>query len=231
MSEKKILDWEAIDTVLLDMDGTLLDLHFDNYFWQHHLPAAYAHKHSLTRSEAEQIVFSRFADKQATLNWYCLDYWSQELDLDVVALKLEVQHLIAIRPGALEFLQFLQKTGKRTVLITNAHRDSLDIKMRRTNIQSLFDRMISAHDFGHPKEAEAFWRALTATESYAPERTLFIDDTHHILDAAKNAGIAQVLGIIMPDSKGAARAHPSHRLIGHFSELWPCDLHSLLNPD
>jgi 5'-nucleotidase len=220
MSDKSVVDWSAIDTVLLDMDGTLLDLHFDNYFWQYHLPAAYARKHALTLSEAERIVFVHFADKQATLNWYCLDYWSKALELDVVALKLEVQHLIAIRPGVLEFLQFLQKTGKRSVLITNAHRDSLNLKMRRTNLQPMFDRLISAHDFGYPKEAPAFWQALATIEPYVPERTLFIDDTHHILDAARNAGITQVLGIVMPDSKGDAREHHSHRLIRHFSELW-----------
>lgn len=220
MTPTNILDWSVIDTVLLDMDGTLLDLHFDNYFWQHHLPAAYAHKHTLTLAEAKRIVFSRFADKQATLHWYCLDYWSQQLELDVVALKREVQHLIAIRPGALEFLQFLQTAGKRVVLVTNAHRDSLNLKMQRTNLQPLFDRLISAHDFGHPKEAPAFWQTLATVEPYVPERTLFIDDTHHILDAAKKVGIGQVLGIRAPDSKGDVREHHSHRLIRDFSELW-----------
>ncbi|HBT55971.1 MAG TPA: haloacid dehalogenase, partial [Pseudomonas sp.] len=34
-----MLNWNAIDTVLLDMDGTLLDLHFDNHFWLEHMPA------------------------------------------------------------------------------------------------------------------------------------------------------------------------------------------------
>lgn len=28
-----MFNWKTIDTVLLDMDGTLLDLHFDNHFW------------------------------------------------------------------------------------------------------------------------------------------------------------------------------------------------------
>ena len=26
-----MINWQQIDTVFLDMDGTLLDLHFDNY--------------------------------------------------------------------------------------------------------------------------------------------------------------------------------------------------------
>jgi len=214
-----MLDWDKIDTVLLDMDGTLLDLHFDNYFWQHHLPAAYAHKHGLAREEAEQIVFAHFANQQATLNWYCLDYWSKQLDLDVVALKREVQHLIAIRPGALEFLQYLKKSGKRSVLITNAHRDSLNLKMERTGIAPFFDRLISAHDFGYPKEMSLFWQQLAMVESFIPDRTLFIDDTHSILDAAQNAGIGHIRGIVLPDSKGNLREHPSHQLFRDFSEL------------
>jgi len=212
--------WNEIDTVLLDMDGTLLDLHFDNYFWRYHLPAAYARKHGLTLPEAERIVFTQFTDQQSTLNWYCLDYWSKQLELDVVALKKEVQHLIGLRPGAVEFLQFLRKRGKRSILITNAHRDSLDLKMQRTDISRLFDRLISAHDFGHPKESPGFWQALANVETFAPDRTLFVDDTHSILDAAKTAGITHVFGIVMPDSKGDARDHPSYPLIQHFSELW-----------
>ena len=35
------LAWRDIDTVLLDMDGTLLDLHYDNHFWLE--PVSYTH--------------------------------------------------------------------------------------------------------------------------------------------------------------------------------------------
>ena len=34
--------WMRVETVLLDLDGTLLDLAFDNYFWRERVPAAYA---------------------------------------------------------------------------------------------------------------------------------------------------------------------------------------------
>src|SRR5690242_3298910 len=96
---KLAIDWQQIDTVLLDMDGTLLDLHFDNFFWQHHLPAACATQWRIDRAEAEKNLFARFRAVQGTLDWYCLDYWRSELGLDIVALKREIQHLIAVRPG------------------------------------------------------------------------------------------------------------------------------------
>ena len=214
-----MVNWEEIDTVLLDMDGTLLDLHFDNHFWQYHLPSAYARKHAMTHQEAEEIVFSQFANQYATLNWYCLDYWSKQLGLDIIDLKREVQHLIAIRPGALEFLQFLQKKGKRTVLVTNAHRDSLNLKMELTGIAPLLTRLISAHDFGYPKEEQAFWKTLAAKERFKPERTLFIDDTPAILDAAERFGVGHVLAIHRPDSRAAPRPRQKHRQIHDFGHL------------
>ena len=52
-----MLDWNNISTVLLDMDGTLLDLHFDNYFWQHHVPVRYAEKHKLELDDARNFLF------------------------------------------------------------------------------------------------------------------------------------------------------------------------------
>ena len=38
MSSFPIPDWSCIEVVCLDMDGTVLDLHFDNLFWLEVLP-------------------------------------------------------------------------------------------------------------------------------------------------------------------------------------------------
>ena len=46
-----MINWHDIDTVLLDLDGTLLDLHFDNYFWCQHLPLCYARRHGIALPE------------------------------------------------------------------------------------------------------------------------------------------------------------------------------------
>ena len=86
-----MLDWDNIDTVLLDMDGTLLDLHFDNYFWTQHLPRAYARKHRLTEGESQRRLAERFLADHGTLNWYSLDHWSEQLQLDIPALKESIR--------------------------------------------------------------------------------------------------------------------------------------------
>ena len=114
------LDWNEITTVLLDMDGTLLDLHYDTHFWREHLPKRYAFSRGLDIETAKRLLAPIFEKHAGTLNWYCLDFWSRELDVDIAEMKREVAHLIAIKEGALEFLDRLKHLGKRTVLVTIA---------------------------------------------------------------------------------------------------------------
>jgi len=218
-----MIDWNAIDTVLLDMDGTLLDLRFDNHFWLHHLPRRYAEIHGHDADEARARLIARFEAEKGTLNWYCLEYWARELQVDIVALKHEVDHLIAERPFVREFLTGLKARGMRVILITNAHRDSLNLKMARADLTPWFDRTLSAHDFGHPKETQAFWHALHALEGFNPARTLFIDDTPSVLEAAHHYGIAHLLTLLQPDSGSPMRAREDLHYPGihHFDELLP----------
>ena len=104
-----MFDWNDIDTVLLDMDGTLLDLHFDNYFWLTHLPKRYAETHGVDEAEATQKLHSLIRAHEGTLAWYCIDFWADELKIDILSLKEEVQHKIQIRPFVIEFLQALKQ--------------------------------------------------------------------------------------------------------------------------
>lgn len=199
------LPWSAIDTVLLDMDGTLLDLHFDNHFWLEHLPQRYAEHHGINREQADAELLPLFREQPGQLNWYCLDFWSRELKLSVRDLKREVAHLIALRPDADLFLAALRLHGKRTVLITNAHRDSLSLKLERVELAPWFDRLVSSHDYGYPKEDPQFWQALQAEIGFDPARSLFIDDSLPILRAARHFGIAHLLAVRQPDSRGAPK--------------------------
>lgn len=212
---------------MLDMDGTLLDLHFDNFFWIHYLPRRYAEIHQYDQQQAHQQLNDRFEKIRGTLNWYCLDYWSDNLQVDICALKREVQDLISIRPHVLEFLQQLKQSNKHIMLVTNAHRHSLELKMDRTGLTPLFDELISSHDFRAPKEQQEFWQQLQINHPFDPQSTLLIDDTATVLNSAKQFGIQHLLTLLQPDSKQAQREHTEFPGILHFDEIMPINQLSL----
>ncbi|BCN94051.1 haloacid dehalogenase [Thiomicrorhabdus immobilis] len=188
-----LIDWSKIETVLLDMDGTLLDLHFDWHFWMDVIPQAYAEKNQMTIEQAKELIHSKIHSQTGTLNWYCLDYWSETLNLPIAALKRELRHQIKVHPEVMEFLAFLKKHNKTVVMVTNAHRDSLAIKLEMTEIEPYFDKLISAHDFGMPKEDIAIWSEIQKVIAYNPDKTLLIDDNTHALSTAKEYGIKHLL--------------------------------------
>ena len=214
-----MIDWNAVDTVLLDMDGTLLDLHFDNYFFLEYVPQKYAQKHSITVEQAKEEILQRYQQVSGKLQWYCLDYWQKELDLDLMYMKREVAHLISFRPHAASFLQNLKERGKEVVMITNAHRDGLSLKLERLSMAHYFDRLISSHDYGYPKEEQAFWYSLEAAIGMDKQRALFIDDSIPVLNSAKEFGIGHLLTIRYPDSKKGAKDPEGYESVNDFRDL------------
>ena len=216
-----MLDWQNIDTVLLDMDGTLLDLHFDTFFWLEHLPLRYAEIHQTDAAEARAWLHNRIFAEQGTLNWYCLDYWTRELNVPIVELKKEIAEKIAFRPHVTDFLQMLRAQGIRTVIVTNAHRGSLNLKIDKTAIDQYVDRVISSHDFGVPKEAQAFWQQLALQEPFDKQRTLLVDDSLAVLNSAHEYGIRYLLSIYQPDSQQPKREITEFSAIEHFDEILP----------
>ena len=198
-------DWSRIDWVLLDMDGTLLDLNFDNYFWLELIPERYARRHGITHEEARNRLTPQFAAKQGTLDWYCTDYWTRELGMDIAGLKREVRERVRFLHGAEEFLTQLRARSSRVALVTNAHENSLSVKAQQTGLLRYFDAVVSSHRFGVPKEHLQFWQQLQHELQFDPARCLFIDDSVAVLRAAREFGIGQIFAVSRPDSAGPTR--------------------------
>jgi 5'-nucleotidase len=194
------VDWTAIDTVLVDMDGTLLDLAFDNYFWLDLVPEHYARRYGLTVAQSRAMLSPRFAAKVGTLDWYCLDHWTRDLGLDLKTLKREHREHIRFLPGAPEFLAAVRSRRKRLCIVTNAHRDTFEVKAEHTGIDQLVDGVVCSHDFAAPKESSDFWRALERHEPFDGARTLLIEDSLAVLAAARSHGVQHTVAIRRPDS-------------------------------
>lgn len=216
-----LISWEKVDNVFLDMDGTLLDLRFDNHFWLEFVPARYAEHNDMSFDEARDELLGRYKDREGTLEWYCVDHWSRELGLDIVLLKQEVEHLIAVHPHVMDFLAGVRQAGKRTALVTNAHQKTLAFKLERTPLAGYFDQVVSSHDIGLPKEHPEFWPRLHASMPFEPERTLFVDDSLPVLRSAERYGIRWLIAVVRPDSSQPEREVSEFPAIRDFSSLTP----------
>jgi HAD superfamily hydrolase (TIGR01509 family) len=218
-----LVNWNLIDTVLLDMDGTLLDLHFDNHFWQTHLPRKYAAVRGVTYEEVREELIAKFHARAGTLDWYSVDFWQTELEIDIMLLKEEVAHLIAVHPHVVDFLAAVRASGRRIVLATNAHHKVVTLKMARTGLSIHFDNIISSHALGAAKEEQAFWQRLHAIEAFDLASTLLVDDSLPVLDSARLYGIAHLVAVKKPDTQQCEKRTGDYPALDDFSQLMPVE--------
>jgi putative hydrolase of the HAD superfamily len=212
-------EWDKISWVLLDMDGTLLDLCFDDTLWRIAVPRAYAEHHQISEAEARHTIITIAEAAYGKLEWYCLDYWRDQVGFDIRPIKAELAHLIGFRNGALAFLKWLKHHNKQVVLATNAHPDSIALKDLHTDLSQWVDIIMDAHSAKAAKESPDYWHWLQGKTNYIGTQTLFIDDNDHILDAAAEAGIGHCIGVKTPNSQGKAY-QSRYPAFDHFQELY-----------
>jgi putative hydrolase of the HAD superfamily len=211
--------WQQISTVLLDMDGTLLDKYYDDYFWEQYLPQVYGEQNGLDEKEAQEELYRRYRSVEQTLMWTDLNYWSAELGLDIIGLKKRVDHLVKVNPHAIDFLQFLQNQKKQVYLVTAAHRAALEIKMNRVDLRGYFRQLICAEELGRPKEDKAFWGRLEERLGFERDRTLFADDNVNVLRAARSHGLRYLIHIAKPSSRQPTSYCEEFTSVSAFDEL------------
>lgn len=211
--------WSAIDTVLLDMDGTLLDKYFDDFFWEEYVPRIFAEQNRMSPEQARKELLKRYQRVESTLQWTDLDYWSEQLGLDIPELKCKVDHLIQVHPFVIDFLQFVRRIGKKVHLVTNAHSKTLEIKMRKTALGQWFDQIVCAEEVGEAKEHPAFWSRLEGILHYDRKRTLLADDTAKVLRSAKEYKMGFLIFVARPSSRLPVRYSHEFPSIVTFDEL------------
>lgn len=213
--------WDSVEHVLLDMDGTILDLAFDNHFWRDLVPERYGAQRGITLEQARAELEPHFTSLQGRLEWYCLDFWSELTQLDLAALKREIRHRITPLEGAEGFLRAVKESGRPLWLVTNAHRNSWALKLEQTALGPWFDQIVCSHDFNAPKEDERFWVRLQARHAFEPGAALFVDDSLPVLRAAKAYGVGQLVAIRRPDTTRPARDITELTSVEKLADLLP----------
>lgn len=214
-----LIPFKNIEHVLLDMDGTLLDRYFDDYFWEHLVPEKYAEKHNITFGKAREELLKKYKAHEGTLNWTDIDFWSKELDLDILALKEQIRHLIEVHPNVEDFLKILMENKIKTFIVTNAHYKVLDMKLKKTDLGKYLEGAITSFDIGFPKERIEFWQKAENRIGFQKEKTLLVDDTIEILKTAREYGIKYLIYKAKSNSKIKTLPSSDFKTILDFSEL------------
>ena len=210
---------KEIKFILLDMDGTLLDLYFDDYFWGHLVPEKYAEKHEMTFGAAKDYLYETYKSHEGTLNWCDIDFWSKELDLDIPALKEQIRHLIEVHPHVIDFLKLMRRQNKKIYMLTNAHYKTVKLKFNKTQIGKYFDDVLCSFNVGHPKEYIEFWQKAEKKLKFDKEHSLFIDDTEDVMKTAREFGIKYLLFKASASSRAEPKKTKEFLTIHDFREL------------
>jgi len=214
-----LIPFKEIEHVLLDMDGTLLDRYFDDYFWEHLVPERYAEKHKITFGNAREQLFKRYKAHEGTLNWTDIDFWSKELDLDILALKEQIRHLIEVHTHVEDFLRMLRSRKIKTFIVTNAHYKVLDMKLKKTDLGRFLTGAITSFEIGFPKEDIDFWRIAEQRLGFQKEKTMLVDDTLEVLKTAKKYGIKFLIYKAKSNSRIKPLPSSEFKTILDFGEL------------
>jgi len=207
------------ETLMLDMDGTVLDLAYDNYVWKELVPARYAETKGMSVEDARNRLYAKYRAIQGDIEWYCLDHWSERLGLDVLELHRDVNDRIVYLPGARDFLQAMHENDVRVLLVTNSHPDTLALKDEVTGLAGFFDAIYTSHEFGYAKERQEFWYALQEEEGFLRESTLFVDDNRTVLESADTYGVEMLVEIEQPDSSEPRKNGSAYAGVGGVADL------------
>ena len=201
------------------MDGTLLDLAYDDFIWNNQLPIRYAETHGCTLEQSNQALFQFYQEHNHTLNWYSTRFWSAKVGLDTLALQHEFKHKVALRSGCMELLDALKAQDYPCWIATNADCAGLQFKLEQMQIAHYFDVIISSESIGYAKESIEFWQNLHTLHPFCLDSAYFIDDTEKVLNSAKKFGIGNLITIAQPSSKGKIRDESAYPILNHLTDL------------
>jgi len=181
---------KSLKIISFDVDGTLVDLEYNDLIWFKEIPELVAKKKKVSFERSLKFVCEEYAKLgEHNLNWYDINYWISyfgiEISPDKIFEKYEPQ--VKIYPEVIPLLEELKKKYI-LIVITAMPREFLIPKMK--NLEKYFKFSFSAlSDFKELKNSEIYSKISKALNVH-PEQILHIGD-HWEFDylAAQKAGM------------------------------------------
>ena len=181
--------------ILSDLDGVILDQHYDRKFWQSWLPEHVANQTNQSIEKIQIEIQLKIDGQKGTLNWYDLNYWDDLLDVDCMEIIKEQEEKPSFLEGSLEALQELSTLKNPKHILTNGDPRLQEYKAEARNFLQFFDSIFYSMHAGYPKEKKEFWTLARHNLNLDFEDSIFIDDDFKVVTIAVKAGVKRVIWI------------------------------------
>jgi len=166
--------------ISFDLDGTLVDKNFDDALWFQEIPKLYSEKHGVSFQEAWNHCTSCYDGLgDQDLRWYDIDYWLEKFEIGADSSRLidDLSHTIKLFDDSVPVLEFLKNKGFKLVVISNANRKFLDVKMRAEGMNYFFSRVFSVtSDFQQVKKTKDVYLEICKQLGVKPEDLVHVGD-------------------------------------------------------
>ena len=133
-------------------------------------------------------------------------------EIDPIRLLIEGMGAHETREDLIGLVKRIRADGVRTALVTNNVREFGDGWRKLVPVEALFDEVVDSSAEGCRKPDPAIFElALERVGAVSPARSIFLDDFHGNIDAARALGIESIL--VEPDHRPALRS--LERLLGY----------------
>lgn len=142
------------------------------------------------------------------------DEWARDEPVELFYWLYEDMHDLCIDPASSEpvrqLLGELRRHGCKTVLMTGKGRRSLDISLRKLQMDGLFDLVVTDDDVDEPKPSPAGLLRILHELDTTPGQSLFVGDMDADIEAARRAGVRSV-GVSWFTGQPGYRLEPDYR--------------------
>lgn len=187
--EKEKLDWNLIDAVLFDLDGTLVD---SMWMWKA-IDVEFLKRYGYDCPEDLEKVIEGMSFSETAI--YFKDRFQLPMTLDEIkAIWIEMsidkyRHEVPLKSGVAEFLSFLKKKGIRMGIATSNAQDMVAAVLDSLDIRSYFGVVATACEVAAGKPAPDIYLKVAADLGVQPEKCLVFEDVPAGILAGKRAGM------------------------------------------
>jgi pyrophosphatase PpaX len=177
----------AIQTVLFDLDGTLIDsvrLILDSY---HHTLAAHG---VAPRADEDwlrgvgtplHVQFAEWRDERGTLEAMIATY--REFNL------AHHDRMVTVYPGVVAAVGAIRAAGRRTGLVTSKNRQGAMRGLTLVRLEATMDVLVCADEVTHPKPHPEPVEKAVALLGADPATTVYVGDSIHDMISGRAAGV------------------------------------------